>query len=517
MHKDSTNSLKKNTMMLVIFAIISKLIGILREILLAKYFGTSYQFDAYIISINVPLIIVNIFFGNIFISAIISEINRLKYNGEEFQIKELISSIFIFIASFSFLFILIVFLFPKDIIYLLAPGFNFKTQVLAVKLVHISIFIVLFMALASTLQGFLNAKKHFIYPGLRAITLNVIILIFLIFLTPKIGIYSIAIGFLIGALGQVIIQIPSFTRLYDLKTKVSKIFNKKLLINFLSIFLPFIVIGFFHQMVLIVDKIVASTLGVGNISGLYFSEKLMELPQSIFGLSLATVIFPTLSTLSELHSKEEFNILLRKSISFIFFVILPIVYTYFLFSRPIVVILFKRGLFNINSVEITSASLRFYSFAALFITINTIITKGFLASKKIKKMILIDFISISVNIILNIILSKYIGIKGITLATSISTALFFFLAVYSLDLKFDWLMNLLKIAILQFIAFYIVKYISVDILKINLNNIFNLTIILLIIFILIIIISKLFRIKEFHGLMEMINKKFLRKRKKNFP
>jgi putative peptidoglycan lipid II flippase len=477
-------SIKTATFLLVAFSVLSKILGIAREIIIAYLFGTSSNLDAYIISMTIPNNIMHLIVSSTFLIPFISVFSKHLANNNEIKAWKFTSNVINMCAILFGLFIPITILFAPYIVKLFAPGFKQETYNLAVSLTRIMLPSMIFFSLATVTQGILNSYQYFTTPGLKSIVLNLTMITTMILGYRFIGIYSLAIGFLLSSIFQLLIQLPAlFKRMKKYFLNIS--FDEDF-INFVNFFLPLIIITGINELNILVD---------------------MQSSENIFGVSLATVLFPKLTTFKHKGNLDEFENILSKGITILFFSTLPITFLYIFFGGAIIRLVFQRGAFDTSSTLITNRALFYYSFAAFFMSANYVLLRALYALEKIKVVVVITSVSLIINFLLNILLSKFMGIGGITLATSISTGILF-LSAFNIVLKQIGMKNLNKIIpkfgeifLIQFFSFF-VGWLVYMILKINFISAIFIS------FIIFIILSSAFKIEEYFWIKDFLFSKF---------
>jgi len=499
-------SIKTATFLLITFSILSKILGVLREVIIAYLFGTSANLDAYIISMTIPNNIMHLIISSTFLVPFISIFSKHLANNNELQAWRFASNIINMCVILFCLFIIpITILSAPYIVKLFAPGFKQETYNLAVSLTRIMLPSMIFFSLVTIVQGVLNSYQYFTTPGLKSIVLNLTMITTMILGYRFIGIYSLAIGFLLSSIFQILVQLPALLK--RMKRYFFNISFDEDFINFFNFFLPLVIITGINELNILVDKMIASMLSEGSISALNYSSNLMQASENIFGVSLATVLFPKLTTLKHKGNLEEFENILSKGLTILFFSTLPITFLYVFFGEPIIKLVFQRGAFNSSSTLITNKALFYYSFAAFFMSANYVLLRALYALEKVKVVVVVASMSLLINLILNILLSKFIGIGGITLATSISTGVLFLSAFSVITNQIEirnfnkMIKNFLRIFSTQCISFFI-GWLVYLILKINF--IFA----IFISFIVFVFLSSIFKIEEYFWIKNFLVSKF---------
>lgn len=424
--------MKKTALIIMVLTIVSRILGFFRDIVLSYYYGASSVSDAYLISMTIP--------GTIFafIGAgvatgyipIYTQIENEKGNLEAEKFTSQLLTIFFF---FSIALVLLVNIFPREIVKAFASGFSGETLELAIKLTKIGIFSVFFVGHIYILSSYLQIKNKFSIPAIIGFPLN-IIMIGLIYLSSKTDVTLLGLTGVLGYLSQAILLII-FSKKQGYKQKLNKDFLRNPYIKSMAILaLPVILGTSINQINTLIDRTLASSIIVGGISALNYANKLIFFVQGIFVISISTVLFPMLSRLTD-HDHSSLKQLLKQALGAVSIIIIPIIVGTLIFSNEIITLLFGRGKFDSKSVFLTSQALYFYSFGMLGAGLNELLTKVFYSIKDSKTPTFTLAISVIINIILNLILSKYMGISGLALATSISITICSVMLFYNLRKK----------------------------------------------------------------------------------
>lgn len=409
--------MKRTALTIIVITLVSKIIGFGRELLLSYFYGASNVTDAYFIAITIPSVILG------FIIQSISSIYIPQYSGIENENGTEDANKFTSnLINISILLLTIVviasILFTEPIVKLFASGFEGKTLVLTVGFTRISIFSVYFIFLTRLFSAYLQMKNSFLITSLVGIP-HAIVLMISLFLSVKIHIIMLPIGIVVAALFQFTILIPS---LLKRGYKYHKIINfkdnniKKMAIMSLPVMMGLSV----NQINVLVDRTIASRITEGGISALMYARYLNDFVVAIFVLSLTTVIFPSISKLAVANDLLSIKKSLIGGITAINIIIIPATIGFVVFATPIVQLVYKRGAFDVTALTLTSSALFFYSIGMLGASLRIVLSKFFFSLEDTKTPNLTAVVAVVINIFLNIILSRYLGIGGLALATSIA-------------------------------------------------------------------------------------------------
>jgi putative peptidoglycan lipid II flippase len=415
------------TLIIASLTLLSKLIGYIRESLVANYFGATAQTDAFDIAMLIPSLIFGLIVAGGLQNIVIPiYIEKRKLNAEKAKIFT--NQIFFIASMFLAVLSVLLFIFPEFFIKLVAYGFEGQRLILAAKFTRYLIVFGFFSVFTGLLTGLFQTEKQFLYPALISVLGNMLIPLSLFLLTKRFGINSWTVGeiasssFTFSALFLFLFFRRGFFKIYNLNN-----IDWKEIKHFGGLLLPIIFIsglGFINQ---IVDQTVASTLKTGSIAILNWSQIVYILPVGLLSTSLTTAVYPTFSSLAVEKDFTGYVETFRKTISILAYVMIPISAIFVFLSQPIVKILFQRGAFTQNAAETTAFTVSMYSIGLFIYSANDILTRIFFSFKDTKTPFYRSLVTVGLNIIGNITLSKILGTAGIALSTAISSTVGFFM------------------------------------------------------------------------------------------
>lgn len=420
---------------LMIATMLSKGLGFIRELCLASSYGASTYSDAYLIAINIPLVIFSSIAMALGTSYIPMFCDIRQKSGEEEAIKfsnNLINIVAILCAILA----VIGCIFAQPLVKVFAMGFEGETLRIATEFTRILLFGIIFIGVNDIIMPFLQIKENFIVPGIVGIPYNLVIIVS-IFISLKYGIKVLVYGTLLAIIAKVLFQIPFAKKKgYTYKPYINlKDENIKALILLVA---PVFVGVAVNQVNGLVDRNLASTLVEGSISALNYANKLNEFVMGLFIVSVTSVIYPMLAKLSAENNKEEFTNSIVKSINGVMLLVIPISVGAMALATPIVRLLFQRGAFDERATEMTAVALFFYAIGMVGFGLRDIISRVFYSIQDTKTPMVNGAIAMGLNIVLNIILVRYMKHAGLALATSISAIICIVLLFRSLKKKIGY-------------------------------------------------------------------------------
>lgn len=406
--------------MITLIAIFSKLLGFGRELLMASYFGTSPTSDAYFVASIIPVLLFTAV-GMAITTGMVPLYAEAKKKSKT-EASEIMSVLTTLFLVLSFIVTLICLVLTPYITKIMAPGFSDQQLELTNMLTIIMLPSFCFYVLSAVTTGILEYEKVFAPPALGAIPQNILIILAIVLLTNVYGIYGIAAATLLGAVSQFLVQYPFIRKYNVLKLNFNFKAHKKLFKDTFLALSPMIIASIAYQLNAVVDRMIASSLQTGSVSALNYANKLMFLPLSIVLLSFITVLFPSIVDAAAEKSKH-FVHLIFQGINVISLIGIPIMAVMLIESETLVNIAYKRGAFDDEASLLTTTAFFFYSFGMIFIALKEFLNRSFIAIHQPKITMIASVASIVANIILSLILSRYFGVGGIALATSIAMML----------------------------------------------------------------------------------------------
>lgn len=429
-------SLAKSTLFLMVVTIICKVSGLVREMILMYFYGTSMYSDIYITSMNIPLVLfatIGSALANTFIPLYHENLQKGgKDKGESF-----LFNVLGIILIMSILISTLAFVFAEPLVKLFAMNFEGEKLILTIKFVRIMIIGILFISISHIISSYLQVCGKFSMPGLIALPNNIVIIFSIIISVLSNNIFILPIGALAGMIAQFLFILPvAIKNGFKLKFKFN--FRDEYIKKMIILVGPVLIGVAVSQINTMVDRSLASSLGDGIISALNSANRLNLFVTGLFISTLSAVIYPTLSKLSIQNNKEEFNESIVRIINVVILLILPITVGAIVLSNPIVKIIFERGAFNEKSTLLTSGALICYSIGMIGFGLRDILGKVFYSLKDTKTPMINGLISMILNVILNLILIKKWGHLGLALATSISSMICVCLLFVSLKKKIGY-------------------------------------------------------------------------------
>lgn len=422
----------KNAVIIMIATLLSRVLGFLRETILANFYGTSMVADVFVLTLNIPGLIISIVGSVIYMMYIPVYYDTKEQLGEEGSL-EFTNNILNILSIFSIIVSLLGIIFASEIIKIFAIGFEGEKFDLAVKFLRIMMLGVLFLSLNKIQSSFLQVKDSYLPAALVGVVYNICIIIS-IFLSVRYGSYYLAIGALLGLVGQVLLLVP-FMHKKGYRYRFYIKLKDESILKMVKLSIPMMIGVAMSQLNVYVDKALASTLGDGKLSALNYASRLNDFVVALFVTSLITVIYPKLSQFVNDDDKKSFKKIIVKSSNCLLLVVVPITVGAVILSEPIVRVLLQRGSFSSESTVMTSNALKLYAIGVIGYAVKEILSRGFYSLGDTKTPMINSSLSVIINIILDLIFIKPFSYMGLAMATSISYMVTVVLMFFSLRRK----------------------------------------------------------------------------------
>lgn len=425
----------KTTIGLMIVTMLSKVLGFGRELVLTYFYGATDISDVYITSNSIPTILFSSIGAAIATTFIPLFYEIDKNNGRDKSIKFTNNVLNIVIVIVCILAV-IGYIFSEPLIKLFAINFNGEKLQLAVDFTRVMIFGVIFIGLSNIMTAWLQISGNFTIPGMIGFPFNICVIVAIV-ISSKGNLNIMAIGTFIAIASQFLFQLPFAIKSgykYKPYINLKDEYIRKMIVLIVPVFIG---VGV-NQINAIVDKSLASTLGDGAITVLNSANRLNGFVLGLFIATIAAIIYPNLSKLSNEDNKEKFVEAIVQSVNAIVLLITPISIGAIVLAEPVVRVVFERGAFNSEATSMTSIALACYSIGMLGFGLREILNRVFYSIQDTKTPMINGALAMGMNIVFNIILVKFLGHAGLALATSISALICIILLFNSLKKKIGY-------------------------------------------------------------------------------
>lgn len=416
--------------LVMLCALLSKILGFFREILLSYFYGASGVSDAYLVSLTIPGVVFA-FIGVALSVGFVPVYGRVVRNGGDGNL--FVSNLIFFVFLICTFIVSATYFYAEEIVFVFSPGFNSETKDLAVFFTRIFVFGIYASALISIFTGYFNVNGSVLIPVIAGIPFNAVVLLS-IFLSSHFGVVYLILGPFFAKIVEIIYFAPYLWR-KGFRYVPSFDMGDPGLKSMVFLSAPLLISVSVEQVNVLVDRSIGSTLGEGAISSLSYAHHLNQFILGVFVVSIATICFPRLSRSYNDGNVGEFSKILSEALVAVTFLIVPSAIFFIFFSSDVVSFVYERGAFDSSAVSSTSSALLFYSVGMLGVGVREILSRAFYASHDTKTPVVNSLVGVFLNILLNLILSRYMGVAGLALATSISAMVTAVLLVFALGKK----------------------------------------------------------------------------------
>ena len=367
--------------------LISRIIGFMRDMLMATYFGAGLMTDAFNVAFRLPNLLRRIFAEGAFSQAFVPILAEYKTSKTHQETQNFVAHILGILILVLLCITLLGMLCATGIIWLTAPGFSHDPQkvLLTVQLLRITFPYILFISLASLIGGVLNTWGIFSIPAFTPTILNLSFIVFIIYFRQMFHppIFALAVATFFGGLLQFLFQIP-FLKKIDMLVFPKFKWHDPAVWRVVSLMAPAIFAVSISQISLIINTIYASFLPNGSISWLYYADRLMEFPTGVLGVALGTILLPSLSKHATNKDTKMFSQTLDWGLRLCLLLAVPATVGLALIAKPLTMTLFMHGKFTLVDVMMTEKALMAYAVGLIGLILVKIFAPGFYANQDIK-------------------------------------------------------------------------------------------------------------------------------------
>lgn len=428
----------RGTLIIIIVSVLAKLSAFLSETVNAYYLGTTYQSDAYymvssIVQMLCPMLTIGIW--KVFLPIYKDRITHGDREGASRLTDQTIS----FFALVSIAAAILLAVFAGPFVSVVAPGYQGETRRLCIELLRISAPAYVFIIVSGVYASMLQCHNKFFGSQIREVASHIPGILAAIFLYRRFGIRVMAVAMVAGAVLRLLIELPFVDWGYRFRPSLHfggeefRLMLRRLPSAFLS--------AGVHQINTLIDRAMASMFPEGSVSGMNYGHRLTNVFSGLLSTAISTAMFPQMVELIARQKREELNKLLTKILNIFMLLMIPVTVACMLFSRDLVVAVFERGAFQDESVSLTAGVFGFYSLGLLFVACATVVSNVFYGFGDTRTPMLIGVTHMVINVVLNLVLSRLMGVNGLALATSLAAIIalgirLFFVRKY---VHLDWM------------------------------------------------------------------------------
>ncbi|MDD4294793.1 MAG: murein biosynthesis integral membrane protein MurJ [Candidatus Omnitrophica bacterium] len=508
----------RNTSYTSIGIFISRILGVVRDIFIANFFGASFILESFLVAFRLPNVFRSILgegFSDIVVLPVLAE-----YKNNRERMYELARRLIVILSVVLFVVSALGVLLSRYMVFIIAPGFvaDIEKFNLAVLFTRLMFFYLFFIGIASTLNAVLNSVKRFFVPAISGAILNLSFIIGILFFHKSLENWILVICVMTAGVLQMLLPL-CFLRKQIIRgmARDSKgIFKDPDIRRISKLFIPRIWGSAIYQLSVFVDTVLCSftmIVGPGAIAFIHYVNRFVQLPLAFIAVAISRVTMVDLSFYHKEDDLDKFKELLIFSVENVIFMVLPVTVFYIVFSKLIISVVFEHGAFSALYTAITAKVLISYSFGILFFCLIKIFVNAFYSLKDTMTPVKTSLVSLVFNIVLSGILIFVMGVSGVAVGSSIAALLNCYLLYKCLKIKIGSLdtgyivYRFTKIFFLSIVAVLIPKFISIFLPA---NRYWLLVLVLLQISILFFAGGLLLRIKQVEYLKKWLMKRLKR-------
>lgn len=420
------NGLLRSSMVVSIMTLLSRVLGMVRDIVIARYFGSNSAADAFFVAFKIPNFLRRLFAEGAFAQAFVPVLSEYRTKRTLEEVKQLVDRTMGMLALVLSGITAFGVLFAPYIIMVFAPGFHADTykMELAGELLRITFPYLMLISLTAFCSGILNSYNRFAVPAVTPIILNISMIATTFLMSPyfKEPVFALAWGVFIAGVAQFLFQLPFLVKIRLLpKPKLHK--DDEGVKRILMLMLPALLSVSVSQINLLLDTVLASFLKEGSVSWLYYADRLSELPLGAFGIAIGTVILPSLSRQHAGQNPKAFSSTIDWAMRMVLLVGLPAALALGLLSEPLIATLYNYGAMSTYAVEQSARALEAFALGVLTFMLIKVLAPGYFARQDLKTPVKIAIICMVANMGFNLVLIWPLEHVGLALATSLSSVL----------------------------------------------------------------------------------------------
>lgn len=394
------------TVVVMVLFIASRIMGLLREIVIARQFGTSAEMDAYLAAFRLPDFLFYVVAGGALGSAFIPIFTGYLLRSDMAGAWRLASAVINWVILILWSLSVGAAIFAPWLVESLYGGFSLEQQALTVELMRWMLIATVIFGVSGVVMGILNARQHFLLPALAPIIYNLAIILGAWLLGPAWGARGLAVGVVLGAAGHLLVQLPGLaTRAGRMRYQPVLTTGEAGLQEVGRLMGPRVLGLAAVQLNFVVTTVLAASLAVGSVAALNYGWIIMLLPQGVIAQSVATALFPTLAALAAQGEQAEMRRIFATTLRNLLFLTLPAT-AGLLILRESIVRLLEWGAFDARSTALTATALGFFALGLVGHAVVEIVVRAFYALKNTKTPVGVGILAMIINIALSLLLMR---------------------------------------------------------------------------------------------------------------
>lgn len=424
-------SVVRSTSLIAGFTLVSRILGLIRDVVIANVFGVSRVTEAFFVANKIPNMLRRFFAEGAFSQAFVPVTSEYKQTRSHDETADFVAGAAGTLGVFLLLLSAVGVLLAPAMVMLFAPGFVGDDRfAITSDMLRLTFPYVFFISITALAGGVLNSYGRFAVPAVTPALLNICIIGCAIWLAPTLAEpgMALAIGVLLAGMAQLAIQLPALHRIGMLRwprfawrdSGVRKVGR---------LMLPALFGSSVAQINMLIDTVIASALAAGSVSWLYYSDRLMEFPLGVFGIALATVILPRLSRQHTGGNRAQFSATLDNALRLVVLIGIPATVGLVCLASPLMLTIFFGGEFKLFDTQMASASLVAFALGLPAFMLVKVLAPGYFSRQDTRTPVRFAVIALLVNLVLNLVFVwslRHLGYAfehaGLAAATAVAAA-----------------------------------------------------------------------------------------------
>lgn len=406
--------------------LLSRVLGFVRDYVIARAFGAGLMTDAFFVAFKLPNLLRRLFAEGAFSQAFVPILGEYKNRRGNEETKRLVDHVATLLSLTLVLVTVVGMLAAPYVVYVSAPGFAADADkfALTVELTRITFPYIFFMSLVALAGGILNTWSRFAIPAFTPVLLNLTFIVVALFAAPWFTPPVLALGWavFVGGALQLAFQIPHLKRI-DMLPRFSLNWKDEGVRRILKLMAPAVLGVSIAQISLLINTVFASFLDTGSVSWLYYADRLMEFPSGMLGAALGTILLPSLAKCHASERHDEYAKLLDWGLRLTLLLAAPAALALAILAVPLISTLFHHGAFSTNDVFMTRDALVAYSVGLLGLILVKVLAPGFYARQNIRTPVKIALVTLTTTQLLNLALIGWLRHAGLALSIGLAACL----------------------------------------------------------------------------------------------
>ena len=413
-----------STALLMVFVtMLSKVLGLLRDMLLASTFGTGISAAAYEAASRLPITLFDFALGGVVTAAFIPIFNELMVKEGKASAFTFANRYFNLILCITLIIAVLGMIFSYPLVSFLAPDVSDAVKELATPLSRVMFPMIIFTGIAYCFVGILQSFEKYTLPAIMSLVSNLVMVMYFYTLSDKFDVWGLSVALVIGWFLQAAIQAPAAHKL-GFRFKPTFSFKDEYIVRSMKMALPILVCSWLQPVCNVINTRFASGFeGDSGITMVNYANRLYIIIVGVFSFVATNLLFPKLSRSEAEGDSNGARTFAASSVKILLYLMIPLAAGIYFLAEPITRAIFMRGAFTAHDAEMTASVLKLLAIGIPFMSANEVFTKLFFAMQRVKAPMLASVAAIIANIILVTVMVKTLGFDGIALSSSITIAL----------------------------------------------------------------------------------------------